>query len=72
MEEVISRLRKLKRGLEMSAGIMRDVKRTSGWTGAERVARSYERYSIEVAAISELILRIAPLQFNAPWEEERK
>lgn len=36
-------LRRISRTAEMSAGIMRDTKRTGGWSGSEKVARQFER-----------------------------
>ena len=46
-------LRRIRRTAEMSAGIMRDAKRTGGWDGAERVARQFERIA-ELAAAPEV------------------
>lgn len=46
-EELIEGLRRIYRGLEMSAEIMRDARRTGGWAGAERTATAFARYAQE-------------------------
>lgn len=38
-------LRRIYRGCEMSAAIMRDPLRTGGWEGSEKTARAFESYS---------------------------
>ncbi len=44
-------LRRLMRGCEMSAELMRDPERTGGWSGSENVARAFERYSRDLRAL---------------------
>ena len=41
--DLIEAARRLYRGLEMQAAIMRDPARTGGWSGSERVAAAFER-----------------------------
>jgi hypothetical protein len=43
--DMLEQLRRLYRGLEMSAGLMRDRRRTGGWSGAERTADAFSRYA---------------------------
>ncbi|WP_409788149.1 Lar family restriction alleviation protein [Sphingomonas pseudosanguinis] len=55
-------MRKLYRGLEMSAGIMRDRKRTGGWGGADRTADAFARYAATAQSLHALLsaARAAP------------
>ena len=50
-DELIERARRLYRTLEMSAGIMRDRKRTGGWEGAERTANAFDRAAVNAREI---------------------
>lgn len=50
IEELEEALRQIDRTAEMSAAIMRDNERTSGWTGSERVARAFERLAEKARA----------------------
>ncbi len=43
MDSIEEKFRMIRRTAEMSAGIMRDARRTGGWDGAERVARQFDR-----------------------------
>lgn len=54
-------LRRLARTAEMSAGIMRDTRRTGKWEGAERVARQFDRMG---DAAKEMLA--------SPWAREEK
>lgn len=52
--------RRLYRGLEMQAGLMRDHQRTGGWEGADRVASAFERQSVKAKELHDfLAARIA-------------
>lgn len=66
----IEQARRLYRGLEMSAGIMRDERRTGGWEGAERTAAAFERYAEDAkglhARIAELEAHIAANEAAMP------
>lgn len=42
-------LHMVKRMAEMSAGIMRDPRRTGAWEGAERVARQFDRIAVKAS-----------------------
>lgn len=42
IERLRSELHRIKRTAEMSAGIMRDTRRTGGWDGAEKTARAFD------------------------------
>lgn len=65
---VIEQARRLYRGLEMSAGIMRDTRRTGGWEGAERTAAAFERYA---EAAKGLHARITALEAHIAAEPDR-
>jgi hypothetical protein len=54
-ENLVEELRKLYRGLEMSAGIMRDRSRTGGWSGAERTANAFARYAATAQSLHALL-----------------
>ena len=56
-DELIERARRLYRTLEMSAGIMRDRKRTGGWEGAERTANAFDRAAINAREIHEALAK---------------
>lgn len=43
--DAIEKVRRIARTAEMSAGIMRDRRRTGGWEGAERTANAFDRLS---------------------------
>lgn len=43
--DLVEKVRRIARTAEMSAGIMRDAKRTGGWQGAENTARAFDRLS---------------------------
>lgn len=53
---LIEELRRLYRGLEMSAGIMRDRKRTGGWEGAEKTAAAFARYAATAQSLHALLV----------------
>lgn len=67
--EMLAELHKIKRGLEMSASIMRDRNRTGGWEGAERVASSFDRYALRVASLHEQATAPVPSE-NMPSPEK--
>lgn len=50
-ESVEAVARRIKRASEMSAGIMRDAKRTGGWAGAENTAQAFDRLAKDAALI---------------------
>lgn len=62
---LIAELRKLYRGLEMSAGLMRDRKRTGGWSGAERTADAFARYAATAQSLHALVSASAALTGRA-------
>lgn len=66
---LIRELRKLYRGLEMSAGLMRDRSRTGGWSGAERTADAFARYAATAQSLHALVSARAALA-AAPTEGE--
>lgn len=43
LKGLLEQARRIYRALEMSAGIMRDPRRTGGWEGSERTASAFER-----------------------------
>lgn len=43
--------RRIMRSAEMSAGIMRDRRRTGGWAGAENTARAFDRIAENAQAL---------------------
>lgn len=51
LKEAQETVRRLKRTGEMSAGIMRDARRTGAWEGAEKTARQFERMAESAANI---------------------
>lgn len=51
LAEADEKLRRIRRMAELSAAMMRDPERTSGWVGSERVARGFERIA-ERASVS--------------------
>lgn len=53
--DLIEQMRRLYRGLEMSAEIMRDRRRTGGWEGADRTADAFARYAATAQSIHALL-----------------
>ena len=51
-DELRAELHQIQRTAEMSAAIMRDTMRTGPWTGAERVARAFDRIAERLAALT--------------------
>lgn len=52
VEHMRGELHHIKRTAEMSAGIMRDPRRTGGWMGAENTARAFDRIAERAALFS--------------------
>lgn len=59
-ENLVAELRRLYRGLEMSANIMRDPLRTGGWEGAERTAAAFDRYAATAQSLYALLNAALP------------
>jgi hypothetical protein len=50
-------MRRVQRTSEMSAGIMRDARRTGGWAGAENTARQFDRLAEHTAEARALLVQ---------------
>ncbi len=59
MVEVTEAARRIYRALEMSAGIMRDPRRTGGWEGAERTASAFERQAMAAKSLHDSLAALA-------------
>jgi hypothetical protein len=60
--DLIEMARRLYRGLEMQAAIMRDPARTGGWDGAERVAAAFERQAEAAKKLHDALVGQGPVQ----------
>jgi len=63
-ENLLPELHRLYRGLEMSAGIMRDPARTGRWAGAEKTAAAFARYAATAQSLHALVAASAARQSN--------